>query len=188
MGGTDWLIWIPILGTLGLAVGTLAFSYWQLRQNQHLHSATTLLDLRERFYSPRLLVARHELSTWLLGNDRKSEPENWEVVIFFELLGSLTRSGILERRLVRSAFGTWVTGYYSYCTQPVNLFEQWRAEGDDPQIFADFQWLAEKVIAEERRRAPGPEFDRSLRQEAQYVLEGESRVNVPEPAGSRPSG
>ncbi len=176
VSGADLLIWIPIIGTLALAVGTLVFAYWQLRQSQHLHSATTLLDLRERFYSPRLLQARRELSTWLLGTDRTDAPLNWEVAVFFELLGSLTRTGILERRLVRSAFGTWITGYYSFCLQPVDLFRQWRTEENDPLIFADFEWLARQVIEYERRAAPAADFDRSLLQEARYVLESEARL------------
>ena len=178
MAGVDVTIWIPILGTLALAVGTLAFAYWQLRQNQRLHSATTLLDLRERFYAPRFLRARRELSTWLLSGDRGDGPDNWEVAIFFELLGSLTRSGILERRLVRNAFGTWITSYYTFCTKPVNLFERWRSESNDRLIFADFEWLARAIIDQERSLAPGPDFDRELLEEARYVLEGDSHIAV----------
>jgi hypothetical protein len=179
VSGADLTVWIPVLGTLGLAIGTLAFAYWQLRQNQRLHSATTLLDLRERFYSPRFLEARQALSRWLLGDERNEEPDNWEVGIFFELLGSLTRTGILEQRLVRNAFGTWVTAYYTFCVSPVNLFERWRSEGNDRLIFADFEWLARRIIEVERRIAPGPAFDRSLRQEARYVLEGDARLILP---------
>ena len=112
MAGLDLTVWVPILGTWVLVIGTLAFAYWQLRQAQRLHSTSTLLDLRERFFSPRLRRARKELSAWLLSEPRGEEPENWEVALFFELLGSLTRSRILEKRLVRSAFGTWATGYF----------------------------------------------------------------------------
>ncbi|HTT16839.1 MAG TPA: hypothetical protein VMH49_05740 [Thermoplasmata archaeon] len=179
MAGLDLTLWIPVLATLILAVGTLAFAYWQLRQNQRLHSATTLLDLRERFYSPRFLQARKELSAWLLQGERAIEPDNWEVGVFFQLLGSLTREGVLDRRIVRSAFGTWVTSYYTYCTEPVNLLQRWRTESSDPLIFADFEWLARAIIADERRLAPDPQFDASLREEARYVLESESRIVLP---------
>ena len=176
----DLTVWVPIGGTLALVVGTLTFAYWQLRQNQRLHSATTLLDLRAQFYSPRFLRARKELSAWLLGSERHDEPGNWEVAIFFELLGSLTRSGVLDRRLVRNAFGTWVTGYCTLMTRPVNLFERWRAEGNDRLIFADFEWLARTIVAYERALAPGPSFDKDLLEEARFVLEGDSRMQVAE--------
>ena len=176
MAGLDPTIWIPILATWVLAIGTLVFAYWQLRQNQRLHSASTLLELRERFYGPRLQQARRTLSAWLLSGDRTNEPDNWEVALFFELLGSLTRMGTLEKRLVRNAFGTWVTAYYSYITRPVNLLAQWRKEGNDPLIFGDFEWLARQITAYEYHLAPKADFEASLRGEAQFVLEGESRL------------
>jgi hypothetical protein len=183
MAGVDLSVWVPIIGTWVLVAGTLGFAYWQLRQTQRLHSATTLLDLRERFYSPRLRQARRALSAWLIAPDRGEEPENWEVGVFFELLGSLTRSGILEKRLVRNAFGTWITGYYILSTRPVHLFEQWRKLSNDPLIFADFEWLAKEVIAYERRLSPDPDFDRSLLEESRFVLEGDSRLE-PAPLGT----
>lgn len=178
MAGIDLSVWIPIIGTWVLVVGTLAFAYWQLRQNQRLHSTSTLLDLRERFFSLRLRQARKELSTWLLAGQRGEEPDNWEVALFFELLGSLTRSRTLEKRLVRNAFGTWVTGYYTMINQPVDLFARWRREANDPLIFADFEWLAEELIEIERKLAPGPDFDRSLLEEARYVLDGDSHLDL----------
>jgi len=178
MADLDPTIWVPIIGTWVLVVGTLAFAYWQLRQNQRLHSSSTLLDLRERFFSPRMKKARKDLSSWLLRPVEGEEPENWEVALFFELLGSLTRTGILERRLVRNAFGTWVTGYYTMITRPVDRFAQWRKESNDPLIFGDFEWLAKLIIEFERRLAPGPEFDQSMIEEARFVLEGDSHLDL----------
>jgi hypothetical protein len=172
----DLSLWGPILATWVLAIGTLGFAYWQLRLTQRLHSTTTLLDLRDRFSSAHMREARRVLATWMLQNDRGEEPDNWEVGLFFELLGSLTRSRNLDVQLVRKAFGTWITAYYTYTTHPVNLLERWRKESNDPLIFADFEWLAQRVIAAERRLAPGPEFDRSLDSEAREVLTGESRL------------
>ena len=177
MSGPDLTIWIPILATWVLVVGTLAFAYWQLRQNQRLHSTSTLLDLRERFYGPRLQRSRKSLSVWLLQGDRGDEPNVWEVALFFQLLGSLARTRTLDRRLVRNAFGTWITAYYTFMTQPVNLISKWRAESGDPSVFADFEWLAQLIIEDERRLAPGPGFDESLRDEARYVLEGDSQLD-----------
>jgi len=174
----DLTVWVPIIATWILVVGTLAFAYWQLRQNQRLHSTSTLLDLRDRFYGQRMRLARKTLGTWLLRTDRGEEPANWEVGLFFELIGSLTRDRNIDRRLVRKAFGTWITGYYTFITQPVNLIEEWRKESNDPLIFADFEWLAKWIIERERRLAPGGDFERSLIEDARYVLEAESQLDV----------
>jgi len=174
----DWTIWAPIAATWILVVGTLAFAFWQLRQNQRLHSTTTLLDLRDRFYTQRMRQARKSLGAWLLKADRSEETDNWEVALFFELLGSLTRSRNLDRRLVRKAFGTWITSYYIGITTPVDLFNQWRKESNDPLIFADFEWLAKWIIGRERRLAPGSGFEQSLQEEARFVLEGEAELDA----------
>ena len=79
---------------------------------------------------------------------------------------------------MRKAFGTWITSYYTYITQPVNLIGQWRKESNDPLIFADFEWLAKWIIERERRAAPGPNFEESLLEESRYVLQGESQLDV----------
>jgi hypothetical protein len=178
MASLDLGYWLPILATVALAVGTLIFAYWQVRQNQRLHSTTTLLDLRDRFYGHRMCQSRRTLSAWLLSNDRGEEPDNWEVALFFEFLGSLTRSHDLDYRLVRKAFGTWVTGYYTRIVQPVNIIERWRKQANDPLIFADFEWLAKRIIESERRAAPAPDFDKSVEEEALYVLDGETRLEI----------
>ncbi len=175
MATLDLATWAALIGTWILVVGTLLFAYWQLRQTQRLHSASTLLDLRERFYGPRMRQARRDLSAWLLRTaPRGEEPDNWEVGLFFEMLGSLTHTRALDRRLVWSSFGTWVSAYYVLTTQPENLIEKWRREGHDPLIFREFEWLAKQVIeldARASRTAPTPQV---LEADARVVLEGES--------------
>jgi hypothetical protein len=175
----DITTWATIIGTWALVVGTLAFSYWQLRQAQRLHSSTTLLDLRERFFSPRMRQARKELSEWLLREVRGEEPEDWEVGIFFELMGALTRSGVLEKRMVWSAFGTWITAYHMAMLAPENLLTKWRVESNDPLIFGDFEWLAKQMLEYDRRLSQAPDQHRFSITDYRYVLEAESHLRVP---------
>jgi len=179
MSAPDLTTWATIVGTWALVVGTLGFAYWQLRQAQRLHSSTTLLDLRERFYSPRMRQARRELSSWLLKTERGEEPDDWEVGIFFELMGALTRARVLEKRMVWNAFGTWIAAYHLQMTQPKNLILQWRSESHDPLIFAEFEWLARQMLEFDRRLSPGPGDHRFAITDSRSVLESESRLRVP---------
>jgi len=178
MAAFDLATWATIVGTWVLVVGTLGFAYWQLRQAQRLHSATTILELRDRFYGERIRVARRELAAWLLRPVEAPEVDNWEAGIFFELLGSLTRSGALEVRMVWSAFGTWVLSYYLLLTQPVNRLEQWRREENDPLVFAEFEWLARRLLAYERRLGPRAGGRPTSLQDARGVLEYEVQVTA----------
>jgi hypothetical protein len=162
-----------------LVIGTLFFAYWQLRQAQRLHSSTTLLELRERFYNPRLRQARKELSTWLLKSDRGEEPDDWEVGIFFELMGALARARVLEKRMVWNAFGTWITAYHAYLTHPQDLLTKWRKESNDPLIFAEFEWLAKRMLEFDRRFVTSPGQQRFAVSDARSVLESESHLRVP---------
>jgi hypothetical protein len=179
MTGLDFESWATILGTWILVVGTLGFAYWQLRQAQRLHSSTTILDLRERFYNPRMRQARKELSTWLLKDVRGEEPDDWEVGIFFELMGALTRSGVLEKRMVWNAFGSWVTAYHGMIRTPEDLVAKWRTESNDPLIFAEFEWLAEQMNDFDRKLVPGLKTNHSSIQDHRFVLESESHLRVP---------
>ncbi len=177
MSGIDLEGWATILGTWILVVGTLAFAYWQLRQAGRLHSATTILDLRERFYSGRMRHARRDLARWFLKTPGSTEIENFEVGVFFELMGHLTRRGVLERRMVWSAFGTWITTYYLHFTQPVNLLQQWRKESNDPLILAEFEWLALRMLEYESRLAPGSSPGRTPLEDAREILENEAQLD-----------
>ncbi len=151
MSLADEATWITILGTWVLVVGTLAFAYWQLKQAQSLNSASNLLDMRERFYGDRMKAARRTLSAWLLDPNRSDDSDDWEVAIFFEMMGFLTRTRVLNRRMVWNAFGGWITAYYLAMTRPVDLIERWRREERDATIFREFEWMAKQMLALDRR-------------------------------------
>jgi hypothetical protein len=179
----DLTIWAPIIATWNLVVGTLGLAYWQLRQASRLHSASTLLDLRERFYSDRMRQARRELAGWMLKSDRGPEVDNWEVGIFLEMIGFLTRTGVLEKRMVWSAFGTWITAYWTLMKQPVDLVSQWRSESRDPTIFREYEWLAEQMFALDRKLVGARGPTRTPLEDAREVLESETHLDS---ASSRP--
>jgi hypothetical protein len=174
--GLDFTTWATLVGTWILIVGTLSFAYWQMRQTQRINSAKTILDLRDRFDSPPMRAARRELSTQLLGPEVTTEIENYDVGFFFQLMGSLTRERILDRRMVWNAFGPWVTGYYYSLTHPVDRFALWREQSHDPSVFLEFEWLAKEMARLDGTLARTPLAGDTSRTDALEVLESESHL------------
>jgi len=178
MSDIDWTsiaVW-SLIGTWLLVLGTLLLMYWQTIQAQRLNSANAVMNLRERFDSPRMRAARRHVSERLLQNARQ-DISNLEVVTFFELVGTLTHRKVLEDDLVWEAFGGWVTSYYWALRHPVDMIGDLRANMSDPLIFHEFEWLHNRVIAIDRRRI-GPEADSGppAEQEAHRFLTRESNL------------
>jgi hypothetical protein len=142
---------LTALSSWALVAGTLAVLYWQTRQTQQLHSANTVLTLRERFDSPRMRRARVHLSSRLLKSAH-DDISSVEVATFFELVGSLTRRNVLDREMVWEAFGGWVTNYYWSLRNPVDLIGRIRQTTRDPLVLYSFEWLNDRVIEIDRKK------------------------------------
>jgi hypothetical protein len=161
-----------------VAIGTVALLWWQVRVAQHLNSANAVLALRERFDSPAYRRRRRRLAEHLLSG-RHDEIANLELAAFFELVGSLTHSGVLTPKLVWEAFGTWIDGYYVALREPVDVIGRARTAAKDPLIMHEFEWLFGQVQRIDRKML-GRQFDleESTRQEVASML---SREAVLEP-------
>ncbi|MCI4351488.1 MAG: hypothetical protein L3K15_08260 [Thermoplasmata archaeon] len=146
---TDLALWTAV-GAWVLALGTLFLMYWQTRENRRLNSASTVMDLREKFDSPRMRTARRHLSERLLEG-KVDDITNLEVVTFFELVGAQTFRKILDQEMVWEAFGNWITSYYFALRQPNDLIGHLRETTQDPLIFLKFEWLSKMVDARDRR-------------------------------------
>jgi len=175
----DWLniaVW-SLAGTWALVVGTLLLMLWQTLQTQKLNSANAVMNLRERFDSPRMRASRRHVSERLLKRAHQ-DISNLEVITFFELVGTLTHRKVLEDDLVWEAFGGWVTSYYWYLRNPVDMIGELRTAMSDPLIFHEFEWLHGRVMAIDQQRlgsqvvaglSPAAEAERFLTRES--VLE-----------------
>src|SRR5208282_1446882 len=155
----DWFniaIW-SLVGTWVLVLGTLLLMYWQTLQAQKLNSANAVMNLRERFDSPRMRASRRHLSERLLKQAHQ-DISNLEVITFFELVGTLTHRKVLEDDLVWEAFGGWVTAYYWGLRHPVDMIGNLRTTMNDPLIFHEFEWLYNRVVTIDRHRL-GPAAD-----------------------------
>jgi len=173
---SDIATWAALVGTWILVVGTLAFAYWQTRQARRINSAQTILDLRGRFDAPAMRAARRQLAAELLAEDATKEVENFDVYLFFQLVGSLTHEGILDRRMVWNAFTNWITSYYHYLTHPVNRIAQWRADAHDPSILREFEWLAKEMIKLDHQMVRDPIGAETTHDDAQEMMGWESQL------------
>jgi len=175
---TDWLsiaLW-SLVGTWVLVIGTFLLMLWQTLQNQKLNSANAVMNLRERFDTPRMRAARRHLSERLLKQAHQ-DISNLETITFFELVGTLTHRKVLEDDLVWEAFGGWVTSYYWALRNPVDLIGDLRSKMGDPLIFHEFEWLAHRVLEIDRRRVrPGPDSGIPPTEEAERFLRRESQL------------
>ncbi len=155
----DWFniaVW-SLVGTWVLVVGTLLLMLWQTLQAQKLNSANAVMNLRERFDSPRMRAARRHLSERILQQAHQ-DISNLEVITFFELVGTLTHRKVLHDDLVWEAFGGWITAYYWALRNPVDMIGDLRRSMNDPLIFHEFEWLHHRVVEIDRRRL-GPNAD-----------------------------
>jgi hypothetical protein len=159
-----------------VAIGTVVLLWWQVRVAQHLNSANAVLALRERFDSPAYRRRRRLLAERLLAG-RHDDINNLEVAAFFELVGSLTHSRVLNPELVWEAFGTWISGYYVALRGPVDVIGRARTSTKDPLIMHEFEWLFGLVQQIDRKRlGPQADLDESTREESASLLRREAQL------------
>jgi hypothetical protein len=174
----DWFniaVW-SLAGTWILVVGTLLLMLWQNLQAQKLNSANAVMNLRERFDSPRMRASRRHVSERLLKQAHQ-DISNLEVVTFFELVGTLTHRKVLEADLVWEAFGGWISAYYWALRNPVDMIGDLRRAMSDPLVFHEFEWLQGRIVAMDRRRlGAGADSDPSLAADAERFLLRESKL------------
>lgn len=174
----DWFniaVW-SLVGTWVLVVGTLLLMYWQTLQAQKLNSANAVMNLRERFDSPRMRASRRHLSERLLKQAHQ-DISNLEVITFFELVGTLTHRKVLEDDLVWEAFGGWITSYYWALRNPVDMVGDLRKAMDDPLVFHEFEWLYHRVVAIDRHHlGPSADTGAPAAQDAYRFMDRESKL------------
>ncbi|MCI4365605.1 MAG: hypothetical protein L3K10_06050 [Thermoplasmata archaeon] len=155
----DVALWAT-LATWLLAIGTLAFLYWQTRQAGQLNSSNAVITLRERFDSPRMRRIRRHTSERLLNNEL-GDITSLEVLTFFELIGAQTKRRILDEEMVWEAFGGWITSYYRAMRTPVDRIAQLRETARDPLLFAKLEWLNDRIATLDRKQL-GASYDPSV--------------------------
>jgi hypothetical protein len=161
-----------------VAIGTVALLWWQTRVTQHLNSANAVLALRERFDSPAYRKRRKILAKRLLEG-RHEDITNLEIAAFFELVGSLTHSGVLNRHLVWEAFGTWISGYYTALRSPVDVIGRARVALKDPLVMHEFEWVHDLIDKIDRKKlGAGTNLEELNREEVKALLIREADLDL----------
>lgn len=176
---------LSLIGTYALVIGTIWLMYWQNRQAQKLNAANSIMTLRERFDAPHMRRGRRQLSAQLVAKTNE-DITSVEVATFFELVGALTRRGVLDVDLVWEAFGTWITSYYWALRRPNDLIGRARTTLNDPLVFHEFEWLHEQIRKIDRHEL-GVRHAEELQsdEEARIVLQLEATLDLDDAVGAR---
>jgi hypothetical protein len=150
--GSEWF-WTAISGVV-LAATFLAI-YRQLRIQASTTAFDQLTAFERELSSERLIRAKLLVLCALRdGADPVDVPPMAanSIALFWEKLGSLTRAGHIDAKLLRNGSGPQAQVWWP-------VFAPWirsqRAEEGDPKIFENFEWLA-KAMDELDRRAGVP--------------------------------
>ena len=143
-----------VLGTWALVVVTLALvgvTFWmarsQARAVQDDLRARLQLQFIDRFDGPKMVKARKDLAHLLLA---KASPDQITetVMDFFEDMSLFLRRGYLDEELIWSTFGFYGVRWWAACGSYV-LSE--RARQSDSTLFTDFEDLAKRFLARDKK-------------------------------------
>jgi len=176
---TDW-------ATISVAVGTWAvagFTWWlvkrQLSIAREQRQIQLYLELRKEF-DRRLVDERKLLARQLLSGAAHHEIKE-TVMNFFEDMGMLLRRDFLDSEMIWDTFSYYARMWWSACKE---YLEKEREDvGGDEALFADFDYLVERISQEEARQTgkSRAQLEPSA-SEMRRFLEAEAALASPKPA------
>ena len=121
---------------------TLVGIYFQLRVARSANAFDQLDRFDEQLNSERML--RHKAAILAAIQDGATPPEypQWAVVVvadFWERIGSLSRAGHIDPKLLRHNSGPDSQVWWGILEPIVG---QWRNDEGDPTIYENFEWVA----------------------------------------------
>ncbi len=139
--------WIT-LASLVVAVAVLLTNLWYFHgravQEHQINSANQVMALYDRYYfSPSMTRERKKMSGHLLRHDPIDLME-YEFLDRFEMLGLLTRRGVIDPYIAWSMFESAVENYYKALTSlpdSTNYLKQIREKNHDSSLYQEFEWL-----------------------------------------------
>jgi hypothetical protein len=146
--GSEWF-WTALSGVV-LAVTFLAI-YRQLRLQASQGAIEQIDGFTREWNSERYLSYRLNLLVALQGGaDPADVPDGVAVALsnYWEAIGTLARSGHLDRRLLWDNHGNSCQAWWGYLEPHAKAT---RARLEDPAIYENFEWLVAAMDAMDRR-------------------------------------
>jgi hypothetical protein len=134
------------LAACAAVVVALYFQSRNLQSTRESNSSKMVLDLFARFDSDQMRKHRKQFSAKLLAEQANVDLlHETPVLDMLQDVAHHTRRGVLDKEMVRSAFGWWVNGYYKAVTTPTNLLEIVREQQKNHLFYSEFEWLYKEV-------------------------------------------
>jgi hypothetical protein len=150
----DWNA-VTALATVVLVIGTLIVEYLKGRRDRQMSSASSVMELAEKWESSNMIAHRKKLAGALLQTGVPGQLE-YAVLDFFEHIGMNARKHLLEADMVWNSLSVPIMAYYQALRYPQDIFERWRK--DDPLALVEFEWLYGMLLGIEcTKRAVPPE-------------------------------
>ncbi|MFZ0128312.1 MAG: hypothetical protein WAL77_02695 [Candidatus Dormiibacterota bacterium] len=142
--GSEWF-WAALQFT-ALAITFIAI-YRQVRLARSGRAVELVNELSQQFDDERIL--RHRLAILVAARDKREIPAGAGIAVgnYFEGLGSLSRSGHLDIKLLCRLFGSAIFIWWTVLEPYV---QQWRAE-QGHGVYEDFEWLTRTLIRMDHR-------------------------------------
>ena len=161
------------LATWVLVVGTLAAVWYQVRIQRRLHSVDVVINFSRRFDSMAMKGSRQNVAKWLLEGPPEATEASQMLLNFFDEVGYLTKSGVLDAEAVWFEFCWPVTHYYHALEGHVASL---RREDQDHTLHDEFDWLHRRLCTIDcKKRGMSKEWVPGKRQ-LQDFLHAESQL------------
>lgn len=132
---------ITLLGIIAALLGI----WWQSKRTWRLNSANLVTQLDDRFNSGEWRRYRAHCARLLLEHLDDSRDlnlsESFPVLGFFEHIGYLARTKVVDRRMLWNKFGWFVVGYYLAITSRKDAIKHIRRADRDHTLWVEVEWF-----------------------------------------------
>ncbi len=124
----------------------------EFRRSRFSFGMDLLFKITDQFNHPDFTLKRIAAAKFLLKLKDKTDYYKWicpdldEILDFFQIVGSLTRRGALDKNIVWEYYSYWVNNYYVASEQYIKLCQQ-----EFPQTYEDIVWLHKLFIKLENK-------------------------------------
>jgi hypothetical protein len=144
----DWIA-ITAVGTWALVLATWWMVWKQSQTSRNELKVKLQMSLEDRFESSAMIAKRKRLAAQLLMNAPHEQIQE-DIMNFFESVGVLLRRGYLDKEMAWVGFGYYGIRWWNACKD--YILEERRRKGGDQTIFAEFQYLVDKLYEVETKQ------------------------------------